>query len=658
MAYAFKDLDSGFAGRKTIKPVRAPGETPAPATIGLGAPPARVYAPPAANPYAPTGAPAGPTSVSGIDTQSPAGPNLAQQLRDQWGGNWNISGVDRADELARVLQSRGVTDLSNMKLGTDRQYADPNWSPNSWMNSEGWTPPDPNAPPETAPMLNNGKYLDFGNGIQIGNFGDQGKGDSQDYLHGGSGDNEFGWSSAGHGAVGYSAVPDASGKVRIVPNWNSSSDMGDIRTAAKLIGGVALGGMGLESLFGGASSAGGFAGFGPESLGGVGGADAGLTGGFGGFGEGVTAAGEAGLGGDAAAMAGPQLNSWSPSLEALDATAPMFSGPVTGEVAAGIAADPAVAGALGAAGGVGIGADAAAALGGVAGATGLGSLAVPLESVAAYENALPGATAGTTVGGTVIPGAAGGSLTSQIGSALSGVKSFIKENPQLAALGASGAATLLGGTPDKPALPGSGSGGTGGTSNDALIQRLTEQLYGKDGSMSKAFDYSSVPGLKTSAGDAAQINQQAMEAAYSAQTRMLDPQFQRERQGMEARLAEQGFIPGTPGYERAMSIFGEQQNKAYGAARDSSILQGYNIGQGQFGNQLSNAQLNNNASNSTLAQLLQERNQPLNELNSLKTGQQLAYENQLGQYNADVGSANSRNQALSQLALALGMYLG
>ena len=142
-----------LAGQKTIQPVRAPGETPAPATIGLGAPPARVYAPPAANPYAPTGAPAGPTSVSGIDTQSPAGPNLAQQLRDQWGGNWNISGVDRADELARVLQSRGVTDLSNMKLGTDRQYADPNWSPNSWMNSEGWTPPDPNAPPETARAL-------------------------------------------------------------------------------------------------------------------------------------------------------------------------------------------------------------------------------------------------------------------------------------------------------------------------------------------------------------------------------------------------------------------------------------------------------------------------------------------------------------------------
>lgn len=587
MVQAFRSLDSGLAGggtpvgRKTIQPVRAPGE----------APNSQVISP---QPQPDTG-PA--WNTLGVTPQWDA-VNAIPHLKDQF------SRLGYTGEL----YDYGPSSNTGGESGMDFQGGGPQVSAGlqSWLDGNKYSLQGREA----------GSDLQ----MRIADANGMGVGESSHYNT-----DDGGWFE------------------KLVP-W-----------AIGAMGAGALGtGLGL---FGG-EAAGGFGGFGPESLGGVGGADAGLTGGFGGFGEGVTAAGEAGLGGDAAAMAGPQLNSWAPSLEALDATAPMFSGPVTGEVAAGIAADPAVAGALGAAGGVGIGADAAAALGGVAGATGLGSLAVPLESVAAYENALPGATAGTTVGGTVIPGAAGGSLTSQIGSALSGVKSFIKENPQLAALGASGAATLLGGTPDKPALPGSGSGGTGGTSNDALIQRLTEQLYGKDGSMSKAFDYSSVPGLKTSAGDAAQINQQAMEAAYSAQTRMLDPQFQRERQGMEARLAEQGFIPGTPGYERAMSIFGEQQNKAYGAARDSSILQGYNIGQGQFGNQLSNAQLNNNASNSTLAQLLQERNQPLNELNSLKTGQQLAYENQLGQYNADVGSANSRNQALSQLALALGMYLG
>lgn len=287
------------------------------------------------------------------------------------------------------------------------------------------------------------------------------------------------------------------------------------------------------------------------------------------------------------------------------------------------------------------------------------SLEAPLSSVLGYENALPAmAGGGTTVGGAVIPGAAGAGLTSQIGGALSSAASWAKANPQLAAMGLSGATSLLGGTPEAPAQPGSGGSGSGGTSNDALIQKLTEQLYGANGSMANAFDYSKIPGLQTSAGDPNAVNQQAIDAAYSKQTGMLDPQFARDQQALEARLAEQGFVPGTPGYDRAMGVFGETRNKAYGSARDSSILQGYQIGQGQFGNQLSNAQLNNNASNSALAQALQERNQPLNELNALKGGQQLAYENQLGQYNADVASSNSKNQALSQLALALGIYLG
>lgn len=287
------------------------------------------------------------------------------------------------------------------------------------------------------------------------------------------------------------------------------------------------------------------------------------------------------------------------------------------------------------------------------------SLEAPLSSVLGYENALPAmAGGGTTVGGAVIPGAAGAGLTSQIGGALSSAASWAKANPQLAAMGLSGATSLLGGSPSAPAQPGSGGSGSGGTSNDALIQKLTEQLYGANGSMANAFDYSKIPGLQTSAGDPNAVNQQAIDAAYSKQTGMLDPQFARDQQALEARLAEQGFVPGTPGYDRAMGVFGETRNKAYGSARDSSILQGYQIGQGQFGNQLSNAQLNNNASNSALAQALQERNQPLNELNALKGGQQLAYENQLGQYNADVASSNSKNQALSQLALALGIYLG
>jgi len=581
MAYAFQDRDSELAGgfnptrQKTIQPVRAPGETPAPATIGLGAPPARVYAPPAANPYAPTGTPPPPTAAPRAWFNDP-------------NANWSYD----SEIMARQPEALGAVNLA--ALIRDKAKALGYSGGGMWGDTvDNISPGGDQSPVRSV-------NPDFQNWLTSNNY-------------------QLGGESVGINGIGgvNAFITDSTGK-RISEQSYASDDSGFFNF------GVGLLGLGAFSAVNAAAGLGAEAAALPESQIGAMSGNPFLTTEL----SGLTAPTASELAaitpsipsiGSAGAGAGLFSNAGA---EALAASGAEF-GPTAAEVSA---ITPDVAG-LG------------------SGAAGLGSLAVPPESVAAYENALPGA--------------AGGSLTSQIGSALSGVKSFIKENPQLAALGASGAATLLGGTPDKPALPGSGSGaGAGGTSNDALIQRLTEQLYGKDGSMSKAFDYSSVPGLKTSAGDAAQINQQAMEAAYSAQTRMLDPQFQRERQGMEARLAEQGFIPGTPGYERAMSIFGEQQNKAYGAARDSSILQGYNIGQGQFGNQLSNAQLNNNASNSTLAQLLQERNQPLNELNSLKTGQQLAYENQLGQYNADVGSANSRNQALSQLALALGMYLG
>lgn len=312
---------------------------------------------------------------------------------------------------------------------------------------------------------------------------------------------------------------------------------------------------------------------------------------------------------------------------------------------------------------------------------GIQQAALPsMESVIGSEAALPGlemgagadaatsaawSTGAAGLGGDTISAMKPAGVT-DIASALTAAKSglgsvtdFAKANPQLAALGASGAATLLNGTGgNPPAAPGSGSATSGGASNDALIQALTDKLYGADGSMSKSFDYSSVPGLKTSAGEVGQFNQSASDAAYNNATRYLDPQIAQQQAALEARLAEQGFVPGTPGYKQAMGNFQDTNQRAYAAARDTATLQGFSQGNNQFNQSLSNANLNNSASREQLAQLLAERNQPLNELNALKTGQQLTYENQLGQYNADVASKNSTNQALSQLALALGIYLG
>lgn len=172
-----------------------------------------------------------------------------------------------------------------------------------------------------------------------------------------------------------------------------------------------------------------------------------------------------------------------------------------------------------------------------------------------------------------------------------------------------------------------------------------------------------------------QFNQDVGDAVYSAQTRYLDPQNAREKQGLEARLAEQGFVPGTPGYNQAMETFGDTTNRAYGAARDASILQGYGQGNTSLARRESIAGLMGNANAQLIAQQLGLRNQPLNELNALRGGTQVVapntqaqyntpniqpvdaigaynneYQGQLAQYNADIAQNNGVLGAMTGLA--------
>lgn len=79
--------------------------------------------------------------------------------------------------------------------------------------------------------------------------------------------------------------------------------------------------------------------------------------------------------------------------------------------------------------------------------------------------------------------------------------------------------------------------------------------------------------------DPLQFNQQAADASYNQQTRYLDQQSQQQQQALESRLAEQGFVPGTPGYKQAMQNFMDTNNRTYADARDRATLQGSQVGQ-------------------------------------------------------------------------------
>jgi hypothetical protein len=86
--------------------------------------------------------------------------------------------------------------------------------------------------------------------------------------------------------------------------------------------------------------------------------------------------------------------------------------------------------------------------------------------------------------------------------------------------------------------------------------------------------------------DPMQFNQQAADAIYGQGTRYLDPAIKQQQSSMEARLAEQGFVPGTPAYNQAMTNFMDTSNRAYADARDRATSAGVSSGQANFGNRL------------------------------------------------------------------------
>lgn len=242
------------------------------------------------------------------------------------------------------------------------------------------------------------------------------------------------------------------------------------------------------------------------------------------------------------------------------------------------------------------------------------------------------------------------------------------------------------------------------TQKNDIASELMKMLGPQLGS---SFDTSSAPGLvgspdlskylsQLSGLNPQAFDQNASDAAYSQQTRYLDPQTQQAQKALEARLSEQGFVPGTPGYQQAMQNFQDTNNRAYGAARDSSILQGAQIGHTQFGDAsnsinaqiaaaLQGAGFQNQAHGQGVQDLLQQRQVPMSDLNTmlsflsggagsptnagsaaipqggvgaLQTPDQLGaynqqYQNMLNQYNAGVASDNNTTSTLGGLVGAI-----
>ena len=151
----------------------------------------------------------------------------------------------------------------------------------------------------------------------------------------------------------------------------------------------------------------------------------------------------------------------------------------------------------------------------------------------------------------------------------------------------------------------------------------------------------------------------------------LEPSLARQRTSTETNLINQGLRPGTEAYDNAIRSLGEQETDA----RTQAVVQGLNLDIGantqKFNQALQSGQFGNTAIQQAIAQAIQKRQLPLNEITALMSGSQI----QNPQFGAYQGStvapppifqatqqkgmfdANAYNQQVAQAnAQTAGMY--
>ena len=192
------------------------------------------------------------------------------------------------------------------------------------------------------------------------------------------------------------------------------------------------------------------------------------------------------------------------------------------------------------------------------------------------------------------------------------------------------------------------------------------------GVLDKPFSFSG-PEVQTSL-DLSGIAKMPVNAGITGQEAImsrLNPSLARQRTTTETNLINQGLRPGTEAYDNAIRALGEQETDA----RTQAVLQGLNldIGANQqgFGQQLEAGKFGNTAQQQALAEAIQLRQLPLNEITALMSGSQIQNP-QFGAYSGATVQpaplfagtqaqgqfdANKYNQEVSQAnAQTAGMY--
>lgn len=163
--------------------------------------------------------------------------------------------------------------------------------------------------------------------------------------------------------------------------------------------------------------------------------------------------------------------------------------------------------------------------------------------------------------------------------------------------------------------------------------------------MGQGFDMSQLP----SAGAVYDPTLNTNNAAELLMQRM-NPDLDRQQEALRAQLANQGITQGSAAYNTAMGQFGQQRNDALTQAQ----LQGIGLGMQQQGLQFNQSQ---QGRQQTMAEQSYLRSLPLNELNALRTGNQVSMPQFPGfAQQATTGGADMLGAAQNTYNAQLGAY--
>jgi len=179
----------------------------------------------------------------------------------------------------------------------------------------------------------------------------------------------------------------------------------------------------------------------------------------------------------------------------------------------------------------------------------------------------------------------------------------------------------------------------------ANLATLGGQSYGTAFDvMSKPFDYRGQVQTSLNTSGVAKMPVNAGTTGQEAIMSRLEPSLAQNRVSTETQLVNQGLRPGTEAYDNAINLLSQQENDQ----RTQAVLQGLGLDisantQG-YNQALQSGQFANTAQQQALAQAIQQRQMPLNEVNALVEGSQIQ--------NPQFGAYQGSNVALAPIANA------